>query len=47
MKSAELSYSKSKIDKAGEILKNNTGPGKEMIQELDILSVKKSIVFSY
>lgn len=38
MKSVELKYSKSKIDKAGEILKNNAGPGKEMVQALDVLS---------
>lgn len=38
MKSVELNYSKSKIDKAGEILKNNTAHGKEMIQALDVLS---------
>ncbi len=38
MKSVELNYSKSKIDKAGEILKSNASYGIEMVQALDVLS---------
>lgn len=38
MKSAKLNYSKSKIDKAGEILKTTTSHKKEIIQPLDVLS---------
>ncbi len=38
MKSVKLNYSKSKIDKAGEILKNNTSKETEMIPALDALS---------
>ncbi len=38
MKSVELIYSKSKIDKAGELLKSNLGSNDKMIQALNVLS---------
>lgn len=38
MKSAELIYSKSKIDKAGELLKSKSDSDKEIIQALNVLS---------
>ena len=38
MKSVELRYSKSKIDKAGELLKSGADASNEMIQALDVLS---------
>jgi putative GTP pyrophosphokinase len=38
MKSAELEYSKTKIDRAGELLKNRSGNDGDITQALDILS---------
>lgn len=38
MKSVDLKYSKSKIDKAGELLKSGLSSSNKMIQALDILS---------
>lgn len=38
MKSVELNYSKTKIDRAGELLKNRTGSNDEIADALDILS---------
>lgn len=38
MKSSALKYSKTKIDRAGELLKNNSGSSEEMTASFDILS---------
>jgi len=38
MRSVKLKHSKSKIDKAGEALKNKCGTQEDMVQALDVLS---------